>query len=70
MLSLDLQTVELKIADGVAWVILNRPDALNAWTEQLGQEMLAALEHAAERSARSARSCSPGLGAPSPPART
>ncbi len=47
MLSLDLQTVELKIADGIAWVILNRPDALNAWTEQLGQEMLTALEHAA-----------------------
>jgi 2-(1,2-epoxy-1,2-dihydrophenyl)acetyl-CoA isomerase len=46
MLSLDLQTVELKIADGIAWVILNRPDALNAWTEQLGQEMLTALEHA------------------------
>lgn len=48
MLSLDLQTVELKIADRVAWVILNRPEALNAWTKQLGEEMLTALEHAAE----------------------
>jgi 2-(1,2-epoxy-1,2-dihydrophenyl)acetyl-CoA isomerase len=48
MLSLDLQTVELDVADGVAWVTLNRPDALNAWTEQLGREMLTALEHAAE----------------------
>jgi 2-(1,2-epoxy-1,2-dihydrophenyl)acetyl-CoA isomerase len=47
MLSLDLQNVELEIADGVAWVILNRPDALNAWTRQLGEEMLTALNHAA-----------------------
>jgi len=47
MLSLDLQTVELKIADRIAWVILNRPDALNAWTSQLGEEMLTALNHAA-----------------------
>jgi 2-(1,2-epoxy-1,2-dihydrophenyl)acetyl-CoA isomerase len=50
MLSLDLQTVELKIDDGVAWVILNRPDALNAWTTQLGREMLTALDHAADDS--------------------
>jgi 2-(1,2-epoxy-1,2-dihydrophenyl)acetyl-CoA isomerase len=47
MLSLDLQTVELKIADRIAWVVLNRPDALNAWTSQLGEEMLTALNHAA-----------------------
>ncbi len=48
MLSLDLQTVELKIADRVAWVVLNRPDALNAWTRQLGEDMLQAIEHAAQ----------------------
>lgn len=47
MLSLDLQTVELKIADQVAWIVLSRPDALNAWTKQLGEELLTALDHAA-----------------------
>ena len=47
MLSSDLQTVELKIADSVAWVVLNRPEALNAWTRRLGEDMLAALEQAA-----------------------
>ncbi len=47
MLSLDLQTVELKIVDRIAWIILNRPEALNAWTKQLGEEMMTALNHAA-----------------------
>jgi len=48
MLSLDLQTVDLKVDGGVAWITLNRPDALNAWTRELGRELLAALEHAAD----------------------
>ena len=48
MVNLDLETVELTIAQGVAWVTLTRPDALNAWTIQLGEEMLAALNRAAE----------------------
>ncbi len=47
MLSLDLRTVELTIVDRVAWIVLNRPDALNAWTQQLGAELLTALDHAA-----------------------
>src|SRR5947209_10275393 len=50
MLSSDLQTVELKIADSVAWVVLNRPDALNAWTPKLGEDLLQALERAANDS--------------------
>lgn len=50
MLSSDLQTVELKIADSVAWVVLKRPDALNAWTPQLGEDLLHALERAADDS--------------------
>ncbi len=50
MLSLDLQTVELKIAEGVAWVVLDRPEGLNAWTRQLGEELLQALDHAAQDS--------------------
>jgi 2-(1,2-epoxy-1,2-dihydrophenyl)acetyl-CoA isomerase len=47
MLSLDLQTVEYTTADRVAWITLNRPDALNAWTRELGDDMRSALEHAA-----------------------
>ncbi len=47
MLSQELQTVELKVADRVAWIVLNRPHALNAWTTQLGVELLQALDHAA-----------------------
>ncbi len=44
------ETVELKIAGGVAWVVLNRPGTLNAWTRQLGEELIAALNQAAEDS--------------------
>jgi 2-(1,2-epoxy-1,2-dihydrophenyl)acetyl-CoA isomerase len=44
----DLETVELTVTDGVAWIVLNRPEALNAWTRQLGEDMHAALHHAAE----------------------
>jgi 2-(1,2-epoxy-1,2-dihydrophenyl)acetyl-CoA isomerase len=46
-MSLATETVQLDIADGVAWITLNRPDALNAWTRELGEELLAAIEHAA-----------------------
>ncbi len=46
--ALELETVELTVADRVAWIALNRPDALNAWTRQLGEEMRAALDHAAD----------------------
>jgi 2-(1,2-epoxy-1,2-dihydrophenyl)acetyl-CoA isomerase len=48
MLALELETVELDVTDRVARVTLNRPQALNAWTTQLGEEMLTALQHAAE----------------------
>jgi 2-(1,2-epoxy-1,2-dihydrophenyl)acetyl-CoA isomerase len=47
MLSVDLQTVAYRTTDRVAWIVLNRPDALNAWTKQLGEDMRAALNHAA-----------------------
>jgi 2-(1,2-epoxy-1,2-dihydrophenyl)acetyl-CoA isomerase len=47
---LELETVELDVSNRVAWIVLNRPDALNAWTTQLGEDMRAALEHAAEDS--------------------
>ena len=44
---LDLKTVRYHRADGVAWVTLNRPDALNAWVRQLGDDLLQAVHDAA-----------------------
>ena len=41
---LNLETVECRRADGIAWLVLNRPEALNAWTPQLGQELTTALD--------------------------
>ncbi len=41
---LNLETIECRRADGVAWLVLNRPDALNAWTPQLGQDLTRALD--------------------------
>jgi len=43
-----METVQLQIADRVAWITLNRPEALNAWTRGLGEDLRSALEHAAE----------------------
>ncbi len=45
-----METVELNIAGGVAWITLNRPDALNAWTRELGEDLRSALDDAAESS--------------------
>jgi 2-(1,2-epoxy-1,2-dihydrophenyl)acetyl-CoA isomerase len=47
-MSLTLETVELNIAGGVAWIRLNRPETLNALTRDLGEEIRATLEHCAE----------------------
>ena len=41
----DLETIELRAQDGVAWVTLNRPQALNAWNQRLGLDLRAAIEH-------------------------
>src|SRR5947209_763987 len=46
MITHELQTVRLQIDSGIATIVLNRPDALNAWTRALGEDMLAALERA------------------------
>lgn len=48
MLSLDLQTVDVRVDGHVAWITLNRPDALNAWTRELGRELIVALDHATD----------------------
>jgi 2-(1,2-epoxy-1,2-dihydrophenyl)acetyl-CoA isomerase len=45
--SIELQTVNVRVGDGVATVELNRPEALNAWNVQLGTDLLAALGNAA-----------------------
>jgi 2-(1,2-epoxy-1,2-dihydrophenyl)acetyl-CoA isomerase len=50
-MSLALQTVQLQIDRGVAWITLNRPEALNAWTLELGEDLASALDSAAEDAA-------------------
>jgi 2-(1,2-epoxy-1,2-dihydrophenyl)acetyl-CoA isomerase len=44
----ELESVNVRVADGVATIELNRPQALNAWNAQLGADLLAALRGAAE----------------------
>jgi 2-(1,2-epoxy-1,2-dihydrophenyl)acetyl-CoA isomerase len=48
MTTVDLETVKFEVQSGVARIVLNRPEALNAWTRQLGEDMLSALERSAE----------------------
>jgi 2-(1,2-epoxy-1,2-dihydrophenyl)acetyl-CoA isomerase len=44
----QLETVNLRLADGVATIELNRPEVLNAWNRQLGADLLAALRDSAD----------------------
>jgi 2-(1,2-epoxy-1,2-dihydrophenyl)acetyl-CoA isomerase len=45
----DLETVSLQVsATGVAQIELSRPQALNAWNQQLGRDLLAALGRVGE----------------------
>lgn len=46
-MSADFETVGFVIADGVATITLDRPEALNAWNEQLGLDLRGALTTAA-----------------------
>ncbi len=39
---MDLETVLYSVADGVAVITLNRPEAMNAWTPQLSDELMLA----------------------------
>jgi 2-(1,2-epoxy-1,2-dihydrophenyl)acetyl-CoA isomerase len=51
---LAYETIEVRVEDSVAEITLNRPDRLNAWTDQLGSELRKAiLEDGAEESVRS-----------------
>ncbi len=45
--NMQLESVNVRVADGVATIELNRPQALNAWNAQLGADLLAALRGAA-----------------------
>jgi 2-(1,2-epoxy-1,2-dihydrophenyl)acetyl-CoA isomerase len=45
---MQLETVNFTIADGAATIELNRPEALNAWNKQFGEDLLAALSAAAK----------------------
>jgi 2-(1,2-epoxy-1,2-dihydrophenyl)acetyl-CoA isomerase len=47
-LPIQLKTVNVSMTDGVATLQLNRPEALNAWNRQLGEDLLAALGRASE----------------------
>jgi hypothetical protein len=40
--SIQLETVNVRVADGGATIELNRPHALNAWNGQFGDDLLAA----------------------------
>jgi 2-(1,2-epoxy-1,2-dihydrophenyl)acetyl-CoA isomerase len=44
----DLETVNVTLRGGAAWIELNRPDALNAWNTQLGDDLHAAVHRVAE----------------------
>jgi 2-(1,2-epoxy-1,2-dihydrophenyl)acetyl-CoA isomerase len=51
---LAYETIDFHVEDSVAEITLNRPDRLNAWTDQLGSELRKAiLEDGAEESVRS-----------------
>lgn len=45
---MHMDTVNVRIDQGAATIELNRPEALNAWNKQLGEDLLAALTHAGE----------------------
>jgi 2-(1,2-epoxy-1,2-dihydrophenyl)acetyl-CoA isomerase len=53
---MQLDTVNLTLLDGAATIELNRPQALNAWNKQLGEDLLAALSRAgADEAVRAVR---------------
>jgi 2-(1,2-epoxy-1,2-dihydrophenyl)acetyl-CoA isomerase len=47
MLDLELETIDLQLRERVAWITLNRPESLNAFTPQMGLELTAVLGHLA-----------------------
>jgi 2-(1,2-epoxy-1,2-dihydrophenyl)acetyl-CoA isomerase len=45
---MQLETVNVLVQDGAATIELNRPEALNAWNKQLGEDLLVALGRVGE----------------------
>lgn len=45
---MQLETVNVTLEDGAATIELNRPEALNAWNRQFGEDLLSALRGAAQ----------------------
>jgi enoyl-CoA hydratase len=45
---MSFQSIIFEKREGIATITLNRPDALNAWSQQLAQEFLEALDDAAK----------------------
>jgi 2-(1,2-epoxy-1,2-dihydrophenyl)acetyl-CoA isomerase len=39
-----METVDLQVRDGAATILLNRPDVINAWNKQFGEDLLSAVE--------------------------
>ena len=46
--NIQLETVDVRISEGVATIELNRPEALNAWNAQFGIDLLAAVRGVSE----------------------
>lgn len=44
MLDLEFETIDVELQERVAWITLNRPASLNAFTPQMGRELMAALD--------------------------
>lgn len=44
----ELETVNFSVQEGVATIQLNRPDSLNAWNAQFGEDLLAAVARCGE----------------------
>lgn len=51
MTSVELETVRVEVREAVAWITLNRPQALNAWTAPFAHELITALDRCAENPA-------------------
>ncbi len=43
---MDYEQIRYRVDDGVAWITLNRPDRLNAWTPRMSVEQADAIERA------------------------
>src|SRR3954471_16082837 len=43
-----METIDLQIEDGAATILLNRPDVLNAWNKQFGDDLYEAVQRTAD----------------------